>query len=97
MDRGSKEMKLLIGETKKTAEVFSRIVASSSDVSGRVNQIAEMTGQQTQAIGRVGQVVDQTAHDARETVENVSGAVLAGEGLQKQMEELNEYLSRFKV
>ena len=97
MDRGSKEMKLLIGETKKTAEVFSRIVASSSDVSGRVNQIAETTGQQTQAIGRVGQVVDQTARDARETVENVSGAVLAGEGLQKQMEELNDYLSRFKV
>jgi len=97
MDRGSKEMKLLIGETKKTAEVFSRIVASSSDVSGRVNQIAETTGQQTQAIARVGQVVDQTAHDARETVENVSGAVQAGEGLQKQMEELNDYLSRFKV
>lgn len=97
MDRGSKEMKLLIGETKKTAEVFSRIVASSSDVSGRVNQIAETTGQQTQAIAQVGKVVEQTAHDARETVENVSGAVQAGEGLQKQMEELNDYLSRFKV
>ncbi|MCL4485598.1 MAG: methyl-accepting chemotaxis protein [Nitrospirae bacterium] len=97
MDRGSKEMKLLIGETEKTAEVFTRIVASSSDVSRRVNQIAETTGQQTQAIARVEKVVDQTARDARETVENVSGAVLAGEGLQKQMEELNDYLSRFKV
>ncbi len=97
MERGSKEMKLLIGETEKTAEVFTRIVASSSDVSRRVNQIAETTGQQTQAIARVEKVVDQTARDARETVENVSGAVLAGEGLQKQMEELNDYLSRFKV
>ncbi len=97
MDRGSKEMKVLIGETEKTAGVFSRIVASSSDVSKRVNQIAETTGAQTQAIDRVGKVVDQTARDARETVDNVSGAVNAGEGLQKQMEELNEYLSRFKV
>jgi len=62
-----------------------------------VNQIAETTGQQTQAIAQVGKVVEQTAYDARETVENVSGAVQAGEGLQKQMEELNDYLSRFKV
>jgi methyl-accepting chemotaxis protein len=97
MDRGSKEMKLLIVETQKTADVFSRIVASASDVSGRVNQIAERTGEQTRSIEHVGKVVDQTAHDARETVSNVSAAVDAGEGLQKQMEELNQYLSRFKV
>jgi len=97
MDRGSREMKVLIGETQKTAEVFSRIVNSSSDVSGRVNQIAEATGQQTQSIEKVGQVVAQTAQDARETVGKVSEAVSAGEGLQVQMEELNQYLSRFKV
>lgn len=97
MDRGSKEMKLLIVETQKTADVFSRIVSSSSDVSTRVNQIAETTGQQNQAIDRVGKVVDQTARDARETVEKVTGAVELGEGLQKQMEDLNVYLSRFKV
>ncbi|MHB8368459.1 MAG: methyl-accepting chemotaxis protein [Leptospirales bacterium] len=97
MDRGSKEMKLLIVETQKTADVFSRIVASASDVSGRVNQIAERTGEQTRSIEHVGKVVDQTARDARETVSNVSEAVDAGEGLQKQMEELNLYLSRFKV
>ncbi len=97
MDRGSKEMKLLIVETQKTADVFSRIVASASDVSGRVNQIAERTGEQTRSIEHVGKVVDQTAHDARETVSNVSAAVDSGEGLQKQMEELNLYLSRFKV
>ncbi len=42
-------------------------------------------------------MVDQTAHEARETVSNVAEAVESGEGLQKQMEELNEYLSRFKV
>ncbi len=97
MDRGSKEMKLLIVETQKTADVFSRIVASASDVSGRVNQIAERTGEQTRSIEHVGKVVDQTARDARETVSNVTEAVDAGEGLQKQMEELNLYLSRFKV
>lgn len=97
MDRGSKEMRLLIGETQKTADVFSRIVASASDVSGRVNQIAERTGEQTRSIEQVGKVVDQTALDARETVTNVADAVHSGEGLQKQMEELNEYLSRFKV
>jgi methyl-accepting chemotaxis protein len=97
MDRGSKEMRLLIGETQKTADVFSRIVASASDVSGRVNQIVERTGEQTRSIEQVGKVVDQTAHEARETVANVAEAVESGEGLQKQMEELNEYLSRFKV
>ncbi len=97
MDRGSKEMRMLIGETQKTAEVFSRIVSSASDVSGRVNQIAERTGEQTRSIEQVGKVVDQTAHDARETVANVAEAVEAGEGLQKQMGELSQYLSRFKV
>ncbi|MGC8529350.1 MAG: methyl-accepting chemotaxis protein [Leptospirillia bacterium] len=97
MDRGSKEMRMLIGETQKTAEVFSRIVSSASDVSGRVNQIAERTGEQTRSIAQVGKVVDQTAHDARETVTNVAEAVEAGEGLQKQMGELSQYLSRFKV
>ncbi len=88
---------MLIGETQKTAEVFSRIVSSASDVSGRVNQIAERTGEQTRSIEQVGKVVDQTAHDARETVANVAEAVEAGEGLQKQMGELSQYLSRFKV
>ncbi|MEC4683456.1 MAG: methyl-accepting chemotaxis protein [Nitrospirota bacterium] len=97
MDKGSREMKVLIQETQKTASVFSRIVSSSSDVSGRVNQIAEATGQQTQAIEQVGRVVENTAKSARETVENVSDAVSAGEGLQTQMEELNQYLSKFKV
>ncbi len=97
MDRGSKEMKVLIQETQKTAAVFSRIVSSSSDVSGRVNQIAEATGQQTQAIEQVGRVVEHTAQDARETVKNVAEAVSVGEGLQKQMDELNQYLVKFKV
>lgn len=97
MDRGSREMKNLIVETQKTAEVFSRIVTSSADVSGRVNKIAEATGQQTESIEQVGKVVRVTAQDARETVVNVSDAVKAGEGLQTLMEELNQYLSRFKV
>ena len=97
MDRGSREMKNLIVETQKTAEVFSRIVSSSADVSGRVNKIAEATGQQTDSIEQVGKVVRVTAQDARETVSNVSDAVKAGEGLQTLMEELNQYLSRFKV
>jgi hypothetical protein len=41
--------------------------------------------------------VEHTAQDARETVKNVAEAVSVGEGLQKQMDELNQYLVKFKV
>lgn len=104
----ARDIKLLIGSSgaevtqgvalvRSTGDVLSNIVASASDLSGQITQIAAATGEQSNGIDAMAQVVAQMDEITQQNAALSEESAASAMSLSEQIDRLNKMVDGFRT
>jgi len=97
MSSGSKEMIDLMGVMEEASTLLSGITASVNQVTVRVNQIAEDSARQSEAVSNVTEAVESSSRGIQLIRQNAKESADAGGEMDSRMKELERYLAQFRT
>ncbi len=97
MSSGSKEMIDLMGVMEEASTLLSGITASVNQVTIRVNEIAEDSARQSEAVSNVTEAVESSSRGIQLIRQNAKESADAGVEMDSRMKELERYLAQFRT
>jgi methyl-accepting chemotaxis protein len=97
MSSGSKEMIDLMGVMEEASSLLSGITASVNQVTIRVNEIAEDSARQSEAVSNVTEAVESSSRGIQLIRQNAKESADAGVEMDSRMKELERYLAQFRT
>jgi len=97
MSSGSKEMVELIAVMAEASALLVGITSSVSQVTVRVNEIAEASARQSEAVSNVTEAVESSSRGVQLIRQNAKESAAEGAELDSRMKELERYLAQFRT